>query len=404
MNKIKLCCSQWLNEYYEMIYCVLFSISIFFMIMNNSIITVEASYAAAGFVGFICKIIKLITFILFLLLIFLNMINGKYKVKIFLPIFILIAIASAVSRDTQLIYYGAIVFAISDSDFDKVIKCCIKVQFVSIMLFVVLASTNIIWNAMFDFGTRNRYALGFTYPTFVPMMYTFVLLQILYITRDAIRWADICTFFALSVFLFVLTNSKFIYVVQLLILALMVVDKLYLLDKVKKRFCKLGDYFISIVPSLFLCISIIVSLAYNDRIAFWSKLNDLLTNRLMLMHKAIYKYGVSVFGKPVKWYGHYVGEGQMTYNYVDNSYIQILITYGILITLLVIVGYTLIIVVSRKNRDYIMCQVILIIMLLSLIEPRMINLVFNPFVLLFGKMLSKQQNLFTMNKGDKCER
>ena len=125
MNKIKLCCSQWLNEYYEMIYCVLFSISIFFMIMNNSIITVEASYAAAGFVGFICKIIKLITFILFLLLIFLNMINGKYKVKIFLPIFILIAIASAVSRDTQLIYYGAIVFAISDSDFDKVIKCCI---------------------------------------------------------------------------------------------------------------------------------------------------------------------------------------------------------------------------------------------------------------------------------------
>ena len=58
------------------------------------------------------------------------------------------------------------------------------------------------------------------------------------------------------------------------------------------------------------------------------KINVALNSRLDLAHRGLMKWGVKIFGVSVKW----ISKGS-TYNYIDSSFINVLICYGILLFL-----------------------------------------------------------------------
>ena len=94
------------------------------------------------------------------------------------------------------------------------------------------------------------------------------------------------------------------------------------------------------------------------------------------------EYGLSLFGKNIEWVGFGVGaDPTKVYNYVDCSYVQILLSYGIIILLIVIFAYFLIIKQAYVKKDYMFILIILSILILNITEPRLINIIYNPFII-----------------------
>lgn len=70
------------------------------------------------------------------------------------------------------------------------------------------------------------------------------------------------------------------------------------------------------------------------------------------------------------------------YNYVDCSYLQLLLEYGVLFLIAVIGIYTVAIYRAVKVQDYYLVWILLIVLLFGITEPRLMNFAFNPFPLM----------------------
>lgn len=153
---------------------------------------------------------------------------------------------------------------------------------------------------------------------------------------------------------------------------------------------------------------VLLLLIFIDRVAFFLKLNKLLSNRLYLGNNALHKYGVSMFGKQIKWignggYGHTFTQFEGAYNYVDCSYIRILLDYGVVIFLLVMVGFTMAIRYTiEENNKYLMWALVFVGGY-SIIEPRLIEIGFNPFVLMLVVLVDTKY-CFKLSKYSKKRR
>ena len=132
-----------------------------------------------------------------------------------------------------------------------------------------------------------------------------------------------------------------------------------------------------------------LSLLYIDGPQWIAKLNDILSGRIELLNFAIDRYGIKWFGQKIEW----VGFGTLTntdgiwetYNFVDNAYGKMLLDYGILFFILILIGYAVIYKTANEQQDYVLIIVISVILVLSIMEPRLVSIEMNPFVLLLGR-------------------
>ena len=103
-------------------------------------------------------------------------------------------------------------------------------------------------------------------------------------------------------------------------------------------------------------------------------------------HNALMEHGVSLFGEKIRWIG-FGGLGYTTsalkeeYNFVDCSYVKVLLDYGIIFFVIMLSGYALVSYRAIKEKDRFLCNCILFMCIYSIIEPRIIEFGFNPFVL-----------------------
>ena len=125
------------------------------------------------------------------------------------------------------------------------------------------------------------------------------------------------------------------------------------------------------------------------------KINSLISNRFALANKALNEYGISLFGKKIEWignggYGHTFTTFEGTYNYVDCSYVRILLDYGILFLLIVIIGFTMASVKALRENDKYLLITLSFIAIYSIIEPRLIEIGFNSFVLVLVVLVNNR--------------
>ena len=122
---------------------------------------------------------------------------------------------------------------------------------------------------------------------------------------------------------------------------------------------------------------------YNPDNALLAKLNGFLTGRLKWGRAGIDEYGLKLFGNKIEWVGYDADwERGMKYNYVDSSYLQIALEYGIIVLAVILLLYALLIFTSIKNQKYYLCWLALIILVFCVTEPRLVKLAYNPFLLL----------------------
>lgn len=284
------------------------------------------------------------------------------------------------SSNKIVIFYFLICIAAYDVQESNILKCSIFIQSIVLVVCVVGSQIGMIDDYVRADGGRMRHFLGFSWTTTGAILFLFILLQYIYIRKGMLTiWEDIVAL-GIIVFFYKMTDSRFAFLISIFTILFFA---LYRADSHRGRFLNQFNWQWFLVPFLVAVFAILLHACYNPQNAVFLKLNKLLSGRLALGKNALTTYGVSLIGQDIEWVGFNISETLTgTYNYVDCSYVKILLDHGILLLTVVLLAYGYILYQSVQKKEYYLTWIILIVLVFSITEPRLFDITFNPFFVL----------------------
>ena len=129
-------------------------------------------------------------------------------------------------------------------------------------------------------------------------------------------------------------------------------------------------------------ISYFLSVVYTPQNRILNVLNSVLSERIQSSQVGLQTWGVNLLGTSVNW-----NSESINYNYIDSSYINILVCYGLVIFVIVIVGFTLVNLRAKQVQNFPLLFVLLMWAIRATIDPQLFLIWFNPFIFYIGKSL-----------------
>ena len=199
-----------------------------------------------------------------------------------------------------------------------------------------------------------------------------------------------------------LTGSRYVFIIELFLFLMTLFSKYLSLLYNKILSFKIIQYLIVATP--WILASLIMGMCYLFTIqnAILMKINGLLSNRLVLGSRALRQYGISIFGQNIIWNGHGTDIiNHNIYNFVDSSYLRVLLDNGIIFLVLVLFAYSFFLYKLLIKKQYSILIVLISVLLLSFTEPWLIDVMYNPFVLLGGIVFFRKSkfNDYFQNEG-----
>lgn len=349
-------------------------------ILDSSVLIAYDTY------DIIVKIIRYTIYIICIIFSFVDFFFFQEKIEIPITWFLLallVIMVTLVSKSSYLIIFTLILFSYRNISFEKIvnrIKTSVEIVFYSL---IILTTLKILpdWTYRRDYSTL-RHSLGFFYPTMLSTSYLYIMMLEFYVQKRAIKYIDILTYALICSFVYLLSDSRTGYIIALVLVVIMVINKTFNF-RIKH---KLGKVVLSIFPFIMILITVITCFGYYYKIPIFIQINRLLSNRLYYSVKGISEWGVSLFGKKLTMYG-WGGYGYMQtpvgfhYNYIDNEFIQILLSYGVLYTIILFVFYSRTIRKSIEDGNNELLVILILYLILAFIEPNLMKFSRDIFIL-----------------------
>lgn len=337
------------------------------------------------------------------LVIILNFFLRKYSLKAVI-LYGLLAITIGLSTFFSMNRTLILVFLILGAAYGQSGKRILMISAIltaAIIFIVVLCSQiglsqNVTWMRYDATGspTLIRESLGFIYASTGASLFFGFILQYIFLRKEAIRIWEYAILELIQVFFFLKTDSRFPFYFGSAVIVFFLIESLF---KNHWRLMSRLKGLLYVAPGLLCCITVVSYFLFNPASSFWQTIDKFLTSRMTYGHNALSEYGIKVFGQSVLWIGNGSGKEIGAYNYVDCSYMQILIQYGILVLLAIVVLYTIGMIRSVKKNDYYAVCLLGITCIYSITEPYLLNLAVVPIPLLAVGLLGEEA--FRYRKG-----
>jgi hypothetical protein len=311
-------------------------------------------------------------------------------------------------RDALCIDLALVFLASRDIDFREIAKFTLIVEGCGCAVIVISSLIGLIpnyHNSRSD-GTV-RYYLGFTYSTLLSHLFLNIVLLVLYLRRENIRYYEIAVLALIDVCIFVFTDSRNSFILGLAALLAAIVLKRSVAGQFR-CFGRLLQYTTRIAVVLFPVMSLLAALLYNPQNAVWLSANKVLSNRLAQTSASVDRYGWTLLGQDIEFIGNGLvpgGDGLTDAaahpdgdaNFIDNSYVHMLVINGALVA--IACWMALIFTAQRcfRNNDSWMAVVLLAIALHSLFDPQLLQIVYNTFLFVIWRSLSSRGNDTDLN-------
>lgn len=339
--------------------------------------------------GAVTLMFKLIRYIAYMLCIWVCI--YKHIKNVVLVCILLLVAGLALSmvgstNKTMFLYFLVIIGAYGINS-TTIIKVSLFWQLVVVFGTVLLSQTGLIEDYLFGDYIRLRHGLGFNWATVAPIIFFYCMLQYIYLRREKVRLYEYIIMEVINYILFKLTDSRMAFYFSTLFLAFFFFANLVKRTPLKVKIGK-WKYGLCALPAVAAVGSVLLHAFYDEHNGLYSTLNVLLSKRLELGFAAIRDHGITWLGQKIEWIGFSSKPLAGEYNYVDCSYLQLLIEYGILFLLIVIVIYTILIYRAVKAQDNYLLVILCIVLVFSITEPRLMNFAYNPFPVLVMSMLA----------------
>ena len=357
---------------------------------------IASSLVAAWFPGFLDNVID----ILVLIVTFVVSAEKSYRNKnILLRLLLLCTVGIIIKLSSDNLSFLSLVlflFAFRGESFEKICKLTLLVAGGSLLAIVILSQVGIVQDYIWLSGARGeRHGLGFLYPSYLSLYFLNYALVCLYICRN-MNWSRLivvsATLLAVDYAIYAATDTR----ATFLLTAFSVL--VFLLQKACFNKLRNTPRKILIVTSSFLYLpcavaSIGMTWLYDSAVEWEALLNSALSGRLNLIHNALLKYGVTLFGQHINMAA---SNGKLSLdgtfaslapnvetNVVDNSYMSILILQGIVLFIVVIAAWGWLGIKCVRNQDVVISIILAVIAIHGLVDPQLIKIDYNTFLLLF---------------------
>lgn len=324
------------------------------------------------------------------------LIDEHRKIEVY-SILVLIPILSVIIYTTKTYYtllpIFLLVISVGNINLERILK--IWIIEIGILMLLVLVSyyIGIIGETTRVFGRESdkiRYGLGYGYSSFSANYFFHFTLFYSFIRREKLKVIEIIALFVINCYLYLKTDTKSAFACSMLLLFLVLIIKYFKLSKQNNflnKYIMLFGFIISL-GTLFL---------YRFGTEVGELLNTLVTGRLRLADKAWDEFGITVFGQKVLWVTENQWMSEIEYNYVDSSFLNILFNYGIILILLIIVGYYLLGKKKLSNNIF-YTLMIGILGIHCIYDPQLLEISHNPSILFLGYLITGNDIIYNLKR------
>ena len=291
---------------------------------------------------------------------------GRQLVFLGLAFFIVI-ITGYNAQQLSLLYLSfALVVGAKGIEYRKILKICFITGFSICFISVFGSWLGLIENKVYHFSIDNmemmgadttaRYCYGFVWPTACGIHISFVCLTYWLLKKGSLNVVEMLLFIFAFWFAFEINKTR----QASLIILIMLFFSLYLsyCNRQLRTPPKFLLKSLIITIPLFALLSMYATLAYDEGDISWVAVNLVFSNRLALGLDAIEQYGIPWLGQYILMVG--ADAGMMEYNYVDSSYVQAYLLWGIVLTTTLIFIFVKMNASAYKRRDSIFLFAVLL--------------------------------------------
>ena len=275
--------------------------------------------------------------------------------------------------------YWIFIIGSKGTDYKKVMKWAAIAHFAALFSVIGGCSIHVLDNVIYLHGNRIRESLGFTYTTEPANFFFYAVLIWLYFRNKKIQWAELILLIIVDVFIFKKTGTQSAFTLTLM--------AIFIFAAVKSfpwvGSWKVGYSWLTALIVPFMVGFIFYTTCRYDPSASWlNKLDRLLNSRLQLGQAALEKYGIPVLGQQIRWIGG-ANAHWGRYNYVDSSFVQILVNYGWVFFCLLIIGLLFYEKAISDHQDFYLMIVFGMLVIHATFDPQLIWIMFNSFWLAY---------------------
>lgn len=273
--------------------------------------------------------------------------------------------------------FAALMIGAHGIDFKKIIKFYFVVSLVFCVFTIICGLTGVVENLVYYRANgARRISFGFIYPTDFCSHIFYLTAIWVWLRKEKISFYEIFGILALSIFTLIACNARTTTLTLAIMFVWLFIAKILSLKNDNKTY-KMSRLF------QFLCIALaplatvfmtVVSIFYSPENSLLVKLDGLIEHRISLQHKGFVDYGFSLFGQQVSMVGN-GGSTQLPKNYffLDCTYINVLIRYGILALFVVLFVLLYLMLLQKKKQSYIRLGILGLIALQCVIEQHLLE-------------------------------
>lgn len=299
----------------------------------------------------------------------------------------------AVLTDYSFIFWiGFLIVGAKGIDFDKILKVYLGISLTFMIVTFSASQYGMIENLQY-FNPRGdeiyvRYAYGSAYPTDYAAHWFFIILAVAVLWEKCLKVKGIVWISLLTALCVYFTSNA-----QTTTICLVGFAGLCVVERVFRKYMPQIEKVLRFVPVV--CAGIFLTLAYTfDPEKTWmSKLDTLLSFRLKLSKEGVDTYPIKLFGKNII----EVGLGSSTtgrdyYFFLDDSYVRILLKYGLVLLVVTLVLCMLLSKRASEERRFVLVMALVAIAVHAFMENRLIDMAFNPMIFaMFATLAPREQ-------------
>lgn len=294
--------------------------------------------------------------------------------------------------------------------YKRILKTCLVIGTIIMGITILGALTGCIEDLIYDGGNARKHAFGIVYTTDFGAHIFFLLSAYLVIREKApgIILSAIMVLVSFTLYRFSGTRCSSACILLLVIGGVYVKytnkilanpideNKWY---KIKWQIIHLFDTCIALMAPFCALIMFFLTKYYSSTNTLLDKINNISTGRLELGRLAIEKYGIKLWGTAFNMIG--AGGGNIDYsgyNFIDSSYILILVRYGFVLFIITLIGFSWLSFKAKMSEKRMLLVVLSIVAIQCTVEHHLLEIAYNSFFLLIFSKIVQEERLMVSER------
>lgn len=302
------------------------------------------------------------------------------------------------SKEYNIMIYYLIIFGMNRNKISNYLKVSFYALTVSSLVVVLFSGLELIPEVVTVRLGEERNSLGFNLPVTLPAFLFSINSLYLILKKNSLKFTHVSTLFIINVIVFYYTDGR----TGMIFSTLLIFGAYFLTKSQRIKWVNTKLVYMATVLSYILAnlVSIGASIFYVAQNSNWATLNELLTGRFYWWSKYWNTYTISPFGQELTRISSTarLQNSSAEIMILDNSFLSILLEYGLLFYILLSVLYFVLLKELKKQDQMIILWVLLVTFWNGVPENALLYIETNMMIILFASLIKRKGEVISLEQ------